>query len=104
MKPIVFNEETDLSNNKCENLHILKEENNYLGNCMFMTIEMCNDFYRNKSLNNNTTNTNTFFSNEIKDILKEMYVDEMFISLCQHMVEIYGKIFYFFFIFLFNYL
>ncbi|XP_025412008.1 uncharacterized protein LOC112684613 [Sipha flava] len=48
---------------------------------------MCDDFYKNKLLNNNTTNTNTFFSKEIKDILKEMYVDEMFISLCQHMVE-----------------
>jgi hypothetical protein len=94
MKPILFNKETDLSNNKSENLHALKEENNYLGNCMFMTIEMCDDFYKNKLLNNNTTNTNTFFSKEIKDILKEMYVDEMFISLCQHMVEKCGKIFY----------
>lgn len=94
MKPIILNEETDLFNNKCENLLVSKEENPYLANCTFMTFEMCDNFYKNKALNNSTSYTNTFFSKKIKDILKETYVDDIFVTLCQHMVETCGKIFY----------
>jgi len=59
-----------------------------------MSIEMCNNFYEKRSLNNGIIdNKNEFFSKNINDIFTDMYVDEMFVYLCEHMVELCGKIF-----------
>ncbi|XP_025198722.1 protein PFF0380w-like [Melanaphis sacchari] len=85
---ILPEEKCNLSNNNCENACLLKEENNSLDNCM--SIEMCNEFYKIKSLNKNIINKNESLPKNIKDILKEMYVDELFISNCQHMIDFYN--------------
>lgn len=58
---------------------------------------MCNEFYKIKSSNKNI-DKNESLPRNIKDILKEMYVDELFISTCQHMVDYYSKYFGFFLI------
>lgn len=61
---------------------------------MFMTIEMCNDYYEKKLMNNDITNhKNEYFPKYINEILTEMYVDKSYISMCQHMVDLCGEFF-----------
>lgn len=90
LNTILPEKKCDLSNSNYENSCLLKKENNSLDDCM--SIEMCNEFYKIKSLNKNI-DKNESLPRNIKDILKEMYVDELFISTCQHMVDLYSKYF-----------
>lgn len=90
LKTILPEKKCDLSNSNYENSCLLKKENNSLDDCM--SIEMCNEFYKIKSLNK-SIDKNESLPRNIKDILKEMYVDELFISTCQHMVDFYSKYF-----------
>lgn len=63
----------------------------------FMTIEKCNEFYKQESLNNSKSfNKKCHFSKTINDIFSEVYVDTIFVSNCQHMVELCGKYIQFF--------
>lgn len=74
----------------------LKEENNSLASYNLntvMTVEMCNEFYKNKSFGNKYSNENDLIPKNIRDILTEMHVDEVFVTNCQHMVEFYSKCF-----------
>ncbi|XP_060848746.1 MATH and LRR domain-containing protein PFE0570w-like [Rhopalosiphum padi] len=93
-KGIVFHLSIIMSKKKCdqsnnyENASLLKKDNNSLDDCI--SIEKCNEFYKIKSLNKNTVNKNESLPRNIKDILKEMYVDELFISTCQHMNDFYN--------------
>ncbi|XP_050058427.1 uncharacterized protein MAL13P1.304-like isoform X3 [Aphis gossypii] len=87
LNTILPEKKCDLSNSNYENSCLLKKENNSLDDCM--SIEMCNEFYKIKSLNKNI-DKNESLPRNIKDILKEMYVDELFISTCQHMVDLYN--------------
>jgi len=65
---------------------------NTLDDCM--SFEMCNEFYKIKSLNKSIVSKNESLSKHIQDILKEMYVDELFVSTCQHMVDSFSKYFF----------
>lgn len=94
LNTILLEKNCDLSNINYENSCLLKKENNSLDDCM--SIEMCNEFYKIKSLNKNIVDKNESLPRNIKDILKEMYVDELFIPTCQHMVDFYSKYFGFF--------
>lgn len=80
-------------NNKKENMYVTKEEKSSLKECIVMSIEMCNNFYEKKSLNNGVNNKNEHFPKNINDIFTDMYVNEMFVSLCEHMVDLCGKFF-----------
>jgi len=88
LNTIIPEKKCDQSNNY-ENASLLKKDNNSLDDCI--SIEKCNEFYKIKSLNKNTVNKNESLPRNIKDILKEMYVDELFISTCQHMNDFYSK-------------
>lgn len=74
-----------ISDDYHENLCVLKEENNSIDDCM--SIKMCNEFYKIKTLNKSIVKKNESLPKNIQDILKEMYVDELFVTTCQHMVE-----------------
>jgi len=91
--PILPKNKCVISNNNCEIAHLLEEEKNYLDDCM--SFEMCNELYKLKSSQKNIVNKNESLPKYIKDILKEMYVDELFVSACQHMVDLYGKYFFY---------
>jgi len=65
---------------------------NSLDDCM--SFEMCNEFYNIRSSNKSIVSKNEALPKYIQDILKEMYVDELFISTCQHMEDIYSKFFF----------
>lgn len=54
---------------------------------------MCNNLYKERNLSKNYKYENGYFSKNIKDIFKEMYVDEIFVYVCQHMIELCGKSF-----------
>jgi len=69
-----------------------KEEKSSLKECMVMSIEMCDQFYEKRS-NDIIENKNEYFSKNISDIFTDMYVDVMFVSICQHMIEFCGKFF-----------
>ncbi|XP_022179926.1 protein PFF0380w-like isoform X4 [Myzus persicae] len=86
--PILSTKKCVISNNNCENAYLLKEKENSLDDCM--SFEMCNEFYKIKSLNKSIVNKNESLPKYIQDILKEMYVDELFVSTCQHMVDFYN--------------
>lgn len=92
---IIFNildssqKESNLLNQIYENVCTLNKEEISLASVM--NIEMCNDFYKKKSLNK-LNNTFEVFPKNIKDIFTDMYVDEMFVSVCEHMVELCGKL------------
>lgn len=60
---------------------------------MNTTSEMCNDYYnkRSLSLNNITSHKDVHFPKNIKNIFTEMYVDEIYVSICQHMSEFNSK-------------
>lgn len=90
--PILSTKKCVISNNNCENAYLLKEKENSLDDCM--SFEMCNEFYKIKSLNKSIVNKNESLPKYIQDILKEMYVDELFVSTCQHMVDFYSKYFF----------
>lgn len=91
----VLPEEPNLSNiNRKENLSISKTEKYSFIDCEVMTKEMCNDLYKRKLLNDDITNKNEHFPKSIQDIFKETYVDDIFVSVCQHMIEFCGKYFY----------
>lgn len=66
--------------------HLIKE---YFSEVM--SFEKCYNFYEKKSLG--TNDKNEHFPTNINDIFKEMYVDDFFVPLCQHMVESCGKLF-----------
>jgi len=73
---------------------MVKEEKSSLKECMVMSFEMCDQFYEKRSLNKNIIdNKNEYFSKNISDIFTDMYVDEVFVSVCQHMIEFCGKFF-----------
>lgn len=58
-----------------------------------LDIKTCNDFYKKRKLINNSKYLeNEYFSKNIKDIFTEMYIDEMFVFVCQHMVELCGNV------------
>eukprot|EP00102_Acyrthosiphon_pisum_P020007 XP_016657217.1 PREDICTED: uncharacterized protein MAL13P1.336-like isoform X1 [Acyrthosiphon pisum] len=61
---------------------------NSLDDCM--SFEMCNEFYKIKSLNKSIVSKNKSLPKHIQNILKEMYVDELFVPTCQHMVDSYN--------------
>lgn len=82
-----------LSINKHNNLFESEENNQPLANCMFMTIEMCNDYYENKLMNKNINHENEYFPKYINDIFTEMYVDKSYIPICHHMVDLCGEFF-----------
>jgi len=65
---------------------------NSLDNCM--SFEMCNEFYNIRSSNKSIINKNKSLPKYIQDILKEMYVDELFVSACQHNMDLYSKYFF----------
>jgi len=82
-----------LLNCNCEN-DLLKEQKNCLDDGF--SFEMCNEFYKIKSLNKSIVIKNESLSKyNIQDILKEAYVDELFVSTCQHcqhnFVDLYSK-------------
>lgn len=91
-KPICFEKELDSSNiSKNESLsesHLKK----YFSDCI--TEEECNNLYKKVLLNDDIKNKNEYFSKNIQDILKEMYVDSTFVTACQHMIELCGKYFF----------
>lgn len=64
----------------------------YFSDCI--SKEVCNDLYKKLLLNDDTKNKNKYFSKNIQDILKEMYVDDTFVTACQHMIELCGKNFF----------
>lgn len=79
--------------NTNDNTYVIKKEQNFLPDYnTFMTIEKCNEFYKQKSLNNSkSSNEKYHFSKTINEIFSEVYVDTIFVSNCQHMVELCGK-------------
>lgn len=89
--PILPKERSVISNNNCDNTEF-KEQKNSLDDCM--SFEMCNEFYKIKSLQKNIVSKNESLPKYIQDILKEVYVDELFVSTCQHMVDLYSKYFF----------
>lgn len=91
-KPILPGKKSKIDTISHHNLCQSKEENDSIENCMFMTIDMCNEFYKKKSsTNSNNNQKNNFFPKNINDILTEMYVDETFVSLCQHINDLTGE-------------
>lgn len=94
-KPISFDEKPDLFNKSHENLYVTNEEKSSLAECMVMTVKMCNDFYEKKSLHNDIINyKDDYFPKKIAEIFTEVYVDKCYVSMCQHMIELYGKHFF----------
>ncbi|XP_060870265.1 protein PFF0380w-like isoform X3 [Metopolophium dirhodum] len=87
LNPILPKKKSVISNNNCENTE-LKEKKYSLDDCM--SFEMCNEFYKIKSLHKSIVSKNESLPKYIQDILKEMYVDELFVSTCQHMVDLYN--------------
>ncbi|KAL4084433.1 hypothetical protein QTP88_028255 [Uroleucon formosanum] len=86
--PILPKESSVISNNNCDNTEF-KEQKKSLDDCM--SFEMCNEFYKIKSLQKNIVSKNESLPEYIQDILKEVYVDELFVSTCQHMVDLYNE-------------
>lgn len=82
---------------KLENTYAIKEEQNALPDYTeFMTIEECNEFYKKKSVDyDKCLNETNHFSKIVNDIFSEMYVNTIFVSNCQHMVELCGNIYNF---------
>lgn len=91
--PILPTKKCVISNNNCEIAYLLEEKKNSLEVCM--SFEMCNEFYKIKSSHKSIVNENESLPKNIQDILKEMYVDELFVSTCQHMVDLCGKYFFY---------
>lgn len=87
LKPSLLEEVPVLSNNKPSSS--LKEKISF-EEFEIMSFEKCNNFYKKKLLVANDKNEH--FSKNINVIFKEMYVDEIFVPLCQHMVELCGKL------------
>ncbi|VVC30235.1 Hypothetical protein CINCED_3A011875 [Cinara cedri] len=76
--------------NKPDNSCVLNEAETTLQDYnLFMSIEKCNEFYKKQPLNKGISfNENKHFSKSVQDIFSEMYVDTVFVSNCQHMVEL----------------
>lgn len=91
--PILQKKKCVLSNNSCEIAHLLEEKENNFDECM--SFKICNEPYKIKSSHKSIVNKNEPLPKYIQDILKEMYVDELFVSMCQHMVDLYGKYFFY---------
>ncbi|KAL5238152.1 hypothetical protein ACI65C_005562 [Semiaphis heraclei] len=85
--PILLKTKCVLSNNNCEIAHLLEDKENYLDDCV--SFKICNELYKIKSSHKSIVNKNESLPKYIQDILKEMYVDELFVSICQHMVDLY---------------
>jgi len=91
--PILPKKKCVISNNNFEITHLLEEKKNYLDDCM--SFEMCNELHKIKSSHKSIVNKNESLPKYIQDILKEMYVDELFVSTCQHMLDLNGKYFFY---------
>lgn len=89
VKPIFLKEELDLSiinENESSNESKMKK---YLSDCI--TEEECINLNKKTLLNDDVKNQTEYFSKNIQDILKEVYVDVTFVTMCQHMIELCGK-------------
>jgi len=96
LKPDLLEKEAKLFTNQHLNLcESDKEQKKTLENCFFISVEVCNNYYEKKTLKKEILNgKNEHFPKNIDNIFTEMFVYDMFVPLCQHMVDFCGKLFY----------